>query len=195
MIEINLVPVNLRKRAGSAGNLLSVIDLPRGIVVGVGGLFVFILISIHLLLIGIWGVKFSKHHELESTWQKMSPDKQNLDSINSELKDIKAKTTTITDLTSKKSIRWSEKFNILSNVMPKGVWLRRIFWNNNVLTIEGNAVSKLDDEISLVGSFVANLKKEENFAKDFNSLELNSVTRSKKGSTDVADFTIIAKVK
>jgi Tfp pilus assembly protein PilN len=193
MIEINLVSANLRKKENRGAGFLRSIDLPREVLYGIGSLFVLFLVLTHLALLTVYMVKFSKQMVYKATWQKMLPDKNNIDSISQELKDLRTKMVTIADITSKKSTLWSEKLNILSDVMPKGVWLRRIVWDNNTMIIEGSAYSKLHDEITTVGNYVSNIKKNENFAKDFSSIELNSVTRSKKGMTEVADFKITAK--
>ncbi|MBI3601708.1 MAG: PilN domain-containing protein [Candidatus Omnitrophica bacterium] len=193
MIEINLVPLHLRKK--EAGGIWSSVGIPKVILFGVGGIFITLLVLMHGLLISLWVIQSTRHAIYQVIWQKMSPDKNNIDSINKELQDLKDRTSTIGDIASKKAILWSQKLNILSDTMPKEVWLKKVAWNNNVLTVEGSAVSKLRDEISIVGNFVSDLKKEESFVKDFSSLELTSVTRSKKGVTETADFIITAKVK
>jgi len=195
MIEINLVPVHLRKK--EAGGIWSsvAIGIPKEILFGVGGIFIAFLVLMHGLLIGLWFIQSTRHAVYQAIWQKMSPDKNNIDSINKELKDLKNKISTVDDVTSKKAVSWSQKLNILSDAMPKGVWIKKIAWNNTVLTVEGSAVSNLHEEIAVVGNFVSNLKKEKSFVKDFSSLELASVTRSKKGVTETTDFIITAKIK
>ncbi|MEI7998097.1 MAG: PilN domain-containing protein [Candidatus Omnitrophota bacterium] len=196
MIEINLVPVNLRKKeAQGAGETLALLNIPKEILLGFGSIFLSLLILIHLGLIGTWIVKFGQHLVYKVAWQKMLPDKSNLDSINQELQDLRGKTSIITDITSKKAMLWSQKLNVLSDVMPKGVWLKKITWKDNVVSIEGSVVSKFREEITIAGNFVSNLKKEEGFAKGFSSIELSSVNRSKKGMTEIVDFIITAKVK
>ena len=195
MIEINLVSDNLRKKENRGTGFLKSIDLPKEVIFGLGSLFVVLLVFIHLLLLGIYGFKLSKQFVYKATWQKMLPDKNNIDSIGQEVKDMRNKMATIADITSKKSTLWSQKLNVLSDVMPKGVWIRRIAWDNVALTVEGSAYSKFHDEITTVGNYVSNIKKDDNFTKDFSSIELNSVTRSKKGPTEVVDFKITAKAK
>ena len=195
MIGINLVPVHLRKKEIRGAWSSVAIDIPKEILFGVGGIFIALLALIHGLLIGLWLMQFTRHAVDQAIWQKMSPDKNNIDSINKELKGLKNKISTIDNVTFKKAISWAQKLNILSDAMPKGVWIKKIAWNNTVLTVEGSAVANLHEEIAIVGNFVSNLKKEESFVKDFSSLELTSVTHSKKGVTETADFIIMAKVK
>ncbi len=195
MIEINLVPSNLRKKENRGTEALTTIGLPKEVLFGMGGVFIAILILIHLVLFGMWGGKLVQYMMYKIAWQKMLPAKKNIDSINEERKELRDKMATITDITSKNAILWSQKLNILSDSIPKGIWLTKITWNNTVLTITGSAVSKFHDEIAIVGNLISNLKKEINFTKDFSSIELKSVTRSKKGMTEVADFIITARIK
>ncbi len=195
MIEINLVPVNLRQKERSGAGIWTSIDLPKEILLGVGSMVIILLVLIHLSLIGMYVAKLTQQLMYKGTWQKMLPDKNNVDSISQELRDLRTKTATINDITSKKAIVWSQKLNILSDIAPKGVWFKKILWDNSLLVLEGSAFSKLHDEITIVGNFVSTLKKDEGFAKDFSSIELNSIGRSKKGMMEVADFKITAKVK
>ncbi len=195
MIEINLVPVNLRKQQGRGIGVFGSIALPEGILFGVGGIFVVILILIHGLLVSLWVVKGVRYAFYKTVWTKMLPDKNSIDSLSRQIKDLNSRTSTITGIASHKNILWSQKLNILSDTIPKGMWLKKIDWNNNILTIEGCAVSRFHDEITIVGNFVSNLQRTQDFIKDFSSLELNSVNRSKKGVTEVADFMMTAKAK
>jgi len=75
------------------------------------------------------------------------------------------------------------------------LWLRKMVLDKSSLTMEGSAVSKNHDEITNVGNFVSALKKNEAFMKDFSSLEVNSIQRGKRNSIEVADFTVMAKLK
>jgi hypothetical protein len=196
MIEINLIPANLRKKQSQGGvGVLKSIDLPREILFGLGSLLILLLISIHLILLVVYLAKFSQQMMAKATWERMLPDKNNVDSINQNMTDLRKKLATVNDVTSKKSMLWSQKLNILSDALPKGLWFRKIDWTNNLLTVEGSAFSKLHDEITIVGNFVSSLKKEPNFSKDFISIEVSSVTRSKKGMTEIADFKITAKAR
>lgn len=195
MIEINLVPVNLRKKESQGAGLIRSIDLPKEIFFGLGSLLILLLIVVHVILLVVYLGKFSQSMMYKATWQQMQPEKKHVDDINQNMTDLRKKLATISDLTTKKAMLWSQKLNILSDSLPKGIWLNKISWTNNALTIEGNAYSKLHDEITIVGNFVSNLKRDANFSKDFLSIELNSVNRIKKGATEIAEFKITAKAR
>jgi len=170
MIQINLSPNRLNKNL--SGGVLSSIELPREILIGLGGLCLTVLIALHLLLMGGYVIQLTQQIIYKITWQKMLPEKKNIDSIGQEIKDLRAKITTINEITSKKAIVWSQKLNSLSDQLPKGLWLKSILWDSKIMVIEGSAYSKQHDEINIVGSFAANLKKDEGFARDFRRLSL-----------------------
>jgi Tfp pilus assembly protein PilN len=126
-------------------------------------------------------------------WQKLAGDKAALDAINDESKDIKTKMNMIADMTTKKSVLWSPKFNAISDALPRGLWIRNMTLDKTGLSIEGSVVSKTRNEINNVGLFISALKQDNDFIKDFSSLEVNSIQRSNASSVEVADFTILAK--
>jgi len=61
--------------------------------------------------------------------------------------------------------------------------------------VEGSVVSKTQNGINNVGLFLSALKQNDDFMKDFFSLEVNSIQRSKVNTVEVTDFTAMAKVK
>ncbi len=195
MIEINLIPPNLRKKDSRNSGFFAVVNIPKEFIIGCGGIFVLVLGLVHLSLFSLWGVKSTQYAMTQAQWQQMSSDRNTVDNINKELKDVRAKITLITGNASKKAILWSQKLNILSDNLPKGVWFKKIVWNETTLVIEGSAYSKSRDEMATVGNFVSNLKRDVNFMKDFSSIELNSISRVKQGLLEVAVFTITVKVK
>ncbi len=195
MIVINLVPQHLRKR--SARGVLSSIglDIPQEILLGVGGVFITLLVVAHVLLLAAQSAQGMRLGLVKVRWEKLSPDRNRIDAIGTELMGLRKKVANIIGLTSTGTGPWSRKMNVLSDALPKGVWLKKISLDNGALTLEGSAFSKTQSEIVTLGNFVANLKKEEAFADDFSSIEVQSIQRSKRGPTEVADFVITAKLK
>ena len=195
MIVINLVPEHLRKK--SARGVLSSIglDIPQEILLGVGGAFITLLVIAHVLLLAAQSAQGMRLGLVKVRWEKLSPDRNRIDAIGTELMGLRKKVATITGLTSTGTGPWSRKMNVLSDALPKGVWLKKINLDNGTLTLEGSVFSKARNEIVTVGNFVANLKKEGAFADDFSSIEVQSIQRGKRGPTEVADFVITAKLK
>jgi hypothetical protein len=195
MIDINLVPLPLRKRS-SHGFLKGLsLNLPQDFLLGVGGGFVLLLLATHLLLGAVMLVNVIRVASVKAQWQGLLPDKNNLDIIATEVKDLRKKMTTISDITAKRSIGWSRNLNVVSDHLSSGIWLKRIALDNKALVMEGFAVSKIKNEVNLVGGFVSNLKKDQQFMRAFTGVEVNAIQRVKRGTTEIAEFTVTAKLQ
>ena len=195
MITINLVPEHLRKKISRSVLSSLGVDIPREVLLGVGGVFVIVLVLSHVVLFAAQAVQALRLASVKARWEKLLPDKNRLDAIGSELRDMHKKMTTITGIASAKTGQWSRKLNILSDTLPKGVWLKKISLDNKSLTLEGGVFSKAGSEIVIVGDFVADLKKDPAFADDFSSIEVQSIQRGRQGPTEVAEFIVTAKLK
>ena len=101
----------------------------------------------------------------------------------------------ISDMTTKKSLLWAPKFNAISDSLPRGLWIRKMTLDKVGLTMEGSVVSKTQNEINNVGMFLSALKQNDDFMKDFSSLEDNSIQGGKNNSVEVTDFSVMAKLK
>jgi len=193
MININLIPPGLRKN--SAGLSAASINIPQEILLGVVGGVVFLILTVHLILGAVW-LTAAGHLSFDKLqWQKVLSDKSQLDDIYNKSRELRKKISDISDMTVKKIVVWSPKLNVISDVLPRGMWLRKMVLDKGSLTIEGSVVSKNHDEITNVGNFVSALKKNAAFMKDFSSLEVNSIQRGNRSSMEVADFIITAKLK
>jgi hypothetical protein len=192
MIDINLIPAALRKDGKENASLK--INIPQEMLFGIGVGLIFLMVTVHLLLGVVWWVGVGRLSSEKANWQKVLPDKTALDSINKESGELKKKIKMISDMTVKESVLWAPKFNAISDSLPKGLWIRRMTLDKVGLTIEGSVVSKSQNEINNVGLFLASLKQNDNFMKDFSSLEVNSIQGAKDNTVDVTDFSVMAKL-
>ncbi|HBR14608.1 MAG TPA: hypothetical protein DD723_03560 [Candidatus Omnitrophica bacterium] len=194
MIEINLVPVHLRKKRKSQF-LPGGLNIPLEVVIGLGGGVLILLIVAHVGLLFINMSQLGRHKKLQAKWEEMSPAKQNVDLVIKEMRAFQSKLKSIEAIMPKKEILWSQKLNILSDVLPRGVWLKRITLNQETLLIEGSAISRQSEEMINVHSFAANLKKENEFLEHFTEIDLGSIQRRKVQKIDIADFLITTRLK
>ncbi len=192
MIDINLIPAALRKNGKE--NVSLDVNIPHEILLGVGSGLVLLLVTVHLILGAVWLVGMGRLASDRANWQKLSPDKTALDAINNESKDLKNKINVISDMTTRKSVLWAPKFNAISDALPRGLWIRKMTLNKTSLVVEGSVVSKTRNEINNVGLFLSALKQNDDFMKDFSSLEVNSIQRGKTNAIEVTDFTVMAKL-
>jgi hypothetical protein len=195
MIDINLVPEQLRKRRKN--ELLSggIFNIPKEVMVGIGGGIIVLLFAVDLLFFLGKVVKFIQYHHVKSQWEAILPDKTNTDVITKELQDVQKEVKSMKDIMDGHDAVWSQKLNVISDGLPKGVWLRKITLNDKQFFIEGTTVSKEQNEMINVGNFVSNLKQDEEFMKSFDSVEVDYIQRRKNETLEVADFTILAKIK
>jgi Tfp pilus assembly protein PilN len=194
MIDINLIPAALRKNGKGDADALK-INIPQEILLGVGVGVVFLIVTVHLLLGVVWLADMGRLSGYKAGWDKLSSDKTVLDAIHKESGDLKDKIKVVSGMTTKKSVLWSPKFNAISDSLPGGVWIRKMTLDKVGLTIEGSVVSKSRNEINNVGTFLAALKKNNYFMKDFSSLEVNSIQGSRSNAVEVIDFSVMAKLK
>ena len=194
MIFINLIPEHLRKKSAKDALFFLGIDIPREVSLGVGGIFVSFLVLCHAGLFSAQAAEAAHLGMLKIQWEKLLPDRGRIDAIGVEVKDLKKKLTVVMDIISSKTGNWSKRLNVLSDALPKGVWFRKIDWDGASLRVDGEVFSKTGGEIVTIGNFVAYLKKDPAFTDGFNSIEVQSIQRNKRGDTEVADFAVVAKV-
>lgn len=194
MIDINLIPVALRKN--TKGNVDSLkINIPKDILLGVGAGLIFLIVTVHLLLGAVWLMGNGRLSYYNARWQKLLPDKTILDAINMESGDLKKKIKMISDITVSKSVLWAPKFNAISDSLPRGLWIKKMTLDKLGLTVEGSVVSKNRSEINNVDMFLSALRQNDGFMKDFSSLEVNSIQGGRSNSVEVTDFSVMAKLK
>ena len=94
MININLIPLALRKKSGGGLSVLS-INIPQEILLGVAGGVVFLILTVHLVL-GAWWLMTAGHLSLEKLqWQKVASDKNELDAISGKSRELRKKINAI----------------------------------------------------------------------------------------------------
>ena len=194
MLDINLVPKNLRRKKKKSA-FLGGLKLPKEVLFGLGGGFFALLVLFHLFLqISIFS-KYFQHNKLKAESEKIAPEKQSADAVINKLRTIQAKIKTVEDISVGKNIAWSQKLNIISDVIPRGVWLKRVALTDEVLFLDGSAISQKANERFNIHTFATELKSDPLFLKDFHGLELGSIQSRKAQQTDIDDFLIKLKLQ
>lgn len=169
--------------------------IPIEVLIGVGGGILGLLLLIHLVLLVTNLNKLGQYKSLEKKWEEIQPRKAEADEVIAELRKLQGKVKSMEEITLGSNILWARKLNILSDQLPRGVWLKRAALNGRTFFIEGSAISRDQKEIISVHNFTAALKKQQDFLKDFDDLELDSVQRRKIKDIEVADFLITIQLK
>ena len=190
MIEVNLIPPELRKKEQKFK-----IAVPKETLYLVGGAIAVVLILIHIILIGSLVVKKVKYSSLNKEWQKILPEKKRIDALKEDQKWISDKTKAVNRLTKEGRISWAKKLNMISDELPQGVWLRNVDFSGVDLIVEGSSVSTKGEEVVLIYKFTTALKNNSDFYSDFKDLEVGSITSRQIKSIEISDFILSAKLR
>lgn len=194
MIEINLLPPQLRKKR-KASNLVSrSINLPRETIIALAGGFLFLLLFVHAVMQFIVAIKFVQIKRYEKHLERIAPDKTTADRVIQDLRVLQSKVKSIEGIAGQRKVIWAQKLNAISNAAPRGVWLTRLTFQDGVLILQGSAVSKSKNEMSNVHAFTSNFKGDKNFTNNLSNIELGLIKTRKVNATQIADFTITADV-
>jgi len=120
--------------------------------------------------------------------------KGRVDKVLENLQILRKKINIVEKITVEKRISWAEKINVISDIIPQGVWLDKVSLSKNVFLIKGSAVSKKNDEMTSVGNFSSNLKKQKEFMIGLEDIEVGSIQRRNVHSTQIADFVITLRL-
>jgi len=191
-IEINLIPPGLRKNKKKK---FAGVGIPMEIIVGsAGGVFILLIVA-HVGLFAMNMSNLSKYRGLEKEWAQMAEAKENVDVVIGELRGFQEKYKKVEGILTKDGIYWSQKLNILSDSLSKGVWLRKVFFDEEILLMEGSAISRQNKEMISIHDFIARLKNQGDFLKNLDDLELGSINRKKIHKNEIAEFIIRTKKK
>ena len=193
MIDINLVPPHLRKQRKS--RVLGTINIPLEIIIGCGGGLLFLLGVIHIGLLLVNVGKLAHHKSLKYQWEAIRSDKENVDSIVGKMKTFQSKYRALKNIAKKGELSWAQKLNLLSDHLPRGMWFKKIAFENEMLFIEGSTVSQSANEIASVSRLIAQLKGSDDFMGDFTELELGSIQKRRIKNVEIVDFVITMKLK
>lgn len=194
MIEINLIPYSLRKNKKSKLSLKE-FNIPLEIVIGLGGGLIVLLILVHAFLLVVNIRNVARHKEFKKNMEAVSPEKQRVEEVVNELRALQGTQKAVEGILPERKIYWAQKLNILSDSIPRGVWLKRINLEGDVLLIEGSAISTDNEAMINVHQFTSTLKSQREFLEHFNDLELGSIQRRKIRQMDIADFMITVRLK
>jgi len=221
MIEINLLPQELRKRK---------IELPNISFLPIITIFLGIIVGTHLLLVLTINLKTRALRRFEKKWQEILPAKESADKLTQEL--VRMRTNIeVVDTLVRSRISWAKKLSDLSDAMISGVWLNRLWLEKNVIAqaqeqkqeeemkfegfkdnsakaraepkksvittlhLNGSVIATSGEETAAIGKFIRNLKNNLGFFRDFNDIESISIQRSELKGVEVMDFELVCYFK
>lgn len=199
MIEINLLPEELRNKVAKAKKPETVVKNPvEGLEPKHAVLLVPVIAIILIcaqLFIGIAVlVKGGQLRSLNAKLQSLATQKKGLDEFNAEYNLVSQDSQAIQKLMRERVV-WSEKLNKLSLNLPSGIWFSGISVNSKGMVLQGAVVSLNKDDLNLINKLIDSLKIDPVFFKDFSSLDMGSAEKKTVGIYDITDFNLNAPLK
>ncbi len=195
MIDINLAPPDLRRKP-KRRILPKGFHVPPEVIIGGGGGLLLFLIAIHIFIIFKHISLKKRYMQTKKEWESIQPSKKKVDKIISEIRKLQSIKQDVDKLIDADRILWAKKLNIISDSLPRGVWLRHIaFEDGKTFTIEGSAISRQQNQIVAIHEFTHNLRQQDAFLKHFQEMDIDSITRRQINGTELVDFSIVASLK
>lgn len=199
MIEINLLPPNMRVRKREA------IKLPSLAVIPIAVSIIGVLVAFQIILLLTYQIKSASLSSLKKKNETIRKTNEEAVKLDNAVKEISSRVEAIDKLKNSR-FNMAKKLNDLSDSMISGVWLRNIDVKKGAsvnepsilretLVIDGSSVVTDEKEGGSIGKFVNSLKENTSFSDDFDEIELSKVERKKIRNTEVLDFIIICHFK
>lgn len=219
MIEINLLPEEIKKRKRSAPKIdTSAIKLPTLPIMGMALAAVGILLAAQLALLVISFTKGTALKSLEREYKSILSGKYETEKLKLQVGAMNRKGTAIDELMVKR-FSWGKKLDSLSDSMTAGIWLTELEYNEKLtdapksvdiypkkksgeskqaaekilsryLILSGAAYSRGEEGTALIGRFIKSLKDNPEFYSDFSNIELGTIKADKVDEQDIMMFKI-----
>ncbi len=184
MILINLLPKSLRRTERK-------IVLPYKAYVLMGAV-VFLVLHIALLLAA--GLKQIHVVSLRHNWEHLAPQSKEFLARRNEIQAAASEIVTLKTFLDR-PFSLTEMLSVLAGAMPSGLWLDRLALSSENIVIQGSVVSLSQNEMTIIGRFLQEIRGHKTFSAAFEKIELNSVQRRTVKSYDVVDFVLVANRK
>jgi len=217
MIEINLLPEDIRKKKRSPPNIdasiTNVSNMPViNMVIIAAGLM--LAIQSVLFIIGvISGVAFNS---MEHKYKNIASKRDETMQLKVKVDAANKKVAAIDELMVKR-FSWEKKLNSLSDSMTPGIWLTELEYDEKLtgvpksvsadpakkkggkaaegvlsrcLVLSGAASSMGEEGTALIGRFIKSLKDDPVFYSDFSDIELGTIKREKMDDQEIMTFKI-----
>jgi len=216
MIEINLLPVELRKKRRK-------IELPEIPIIPIVAFIVAGMVIIQLLLGGLTFLSKRQLASLEKKWKELAPKKSELDKIKKEISDIDKQGQTVDTLIAKR-LSWSGILNEINDSLTPNIWLSEFLYSERnvaaaersnkllakkvarakrtsatrsykerTLTLSGYALGRGGDATDYITRFVESLKDNSEFAAHFAEIEQGPIKKAIIQDQEVMSFTVICE--
>lgn len=195
MIEINLLPEELRKKKGPLFDLKNLGIKEEKLKFLIGGGFIGILILLLLFLSLGSFIRKKQTFALLAKEKAIETQKMQAEEIDKKTSLLRIKMNALSEITTRKFL-WAQKLNEFSDLVLPGIWFTRIRTHaENTIVVEGNVISKKEEAMASLGKFMKNMRENVDFFNDFSNIRLESLQRKSIEERDVVDFEIVLYFK
>ena len=92
-------------------------------------------------------------------------------------------------------IEWSKKLNVISDNLPRGVWIRKLTLRDDRFLIDASSISRDQQELINASRFLSTLKEKELFVEQLEDLELGPMIKRNIKNIEVTDFLITSSLE
>lgn len=219
MIEINLLPEEIKKKKRSASIDTSVAKLSSLPVINIAMAAVGAVLAIQLALFITGVISGIVLNSMNREYTNILPKKNETQQLKANVETANKKVATIDELMVKR-FSWEKKLNALSDSMISGIWLTELQYDEKIagvtklanagpakdrggagkkasenttsryLILSGAASGMGEEGTALIGRFIKSLKENAEFYSDFSDIELGTIKREKMGDQEIMIFKI-----
>jgi len=214
MIEINLLPQELRRKKRVQFKVPEIPVLPIVAVVAVA------LVGIHIMLSLLLGFNNSRLKAWNARWDGMGPEKEKTERVTKKIASLKGKVIAVRKI-AKPEVDWAEILTGLNQAVTPHIWLSSFDMDISkgsgkkqvsrkkskskkkktkeiiipVLYLTGFALGESEDATSSAAKFITSLERTDKFSKYFDKIELKSMKSQKVLKESVMGFELDCKFK
>lgn len=179
MIELNLLPKELRKKEKREIPKVNVMPIAIGVMAT--------LVVVHIILMVFVSINNSKIKKLKSEWDKIQPLKAKTELMATQTTDLERRLTAMKRIADP-PIDWPRILSGLNKSVVPTIWLYDFSpvsrqgqlglasgGTPQNLVISGYDLGESEEATSSVGKFISNLKKDPDFSEFFTAIELEVI--------------------
>ena len=194
IIRLNFIPAEVRREKNRWCSV-GIAGIPPERIVGIFFAAAAFLVLFHIVLLVVMAVKYTENRILEARWSAASPEKQSVDLLSNETRELKSALDAFRPVLLQGNIHWPWLLADIAASMPKGIWLTSMTYADGQLVIMGSSVSKTRNEMVSPGMLVSALKQKDSVRQFLLAIDVDSIQRREATALSIVDFTLKARQK
>jgi Tfp pilus assembly protein PilN len=182
MLNINLVPENVRKTDTSSLQQFHRAPLMRALAGLLVGSAVILLVAVQ--------VRGRQLRSLTEQLEGLAPKKAVIDQLQKLVQALQAEQNSF-ELLRTRDTAWAKRLSVLSELTPQGVWFTDFVWDGkDGLSIEGISLEEDGAEMGKISRFIDAVKAHASFRSNVAELKVESIQRVQDGEIELVKFAV-----